>query len=159
MAQAFIGIGSNLADPLHQVQTAIAELAQLPKSTFLKSSSFYRSKPLGPSDQPDFINAVVSLETELAPLSLLDALQEIELKHGRVRDLHWGPRTLDLDLLLYDSLELQSEKLVLPHHGLKNRIFVLKPLVEIAPELTLPSGESIIALLARCDGEIIKIVS
>ncbi len=157
MTQAFIGIGSNLADPLRQVQTAIRELSQLPNSTFLKSSSLYRTKPLGPSAQPDFINAVVALETALSPLSLLDALQALELQHGRVRNLRWGPRTLDLDLLLYEQLELKSARLILPHPGLKSRIFVLKPLAEIAPALILPSGESITTLLAQCDDEIIKL--
>ncbi len=157
MQPVFIGIGSNLKDPLHQVQTAIAELVQLSKTIFITSSSFYRTKPLGPTDQPDFINAVIALETELTPLELLDALQAIELQHGRVRDRRWGPRTLDLDLLLYDQLTLQSERLTLPHSGLKNRIFVLQPLAEIAPELMLPSGESIRGLLAQCQDEIVKL--
>lgn len=157
MALVYIGIGSNLEDPLQQVQNAIIELAQLPASQLVKSSSLYRSKPLGPKDQPDFINAVIALETQLPPLSLLDALQALELQYGRVRTSHWGPRTLDLDVLLYDQQQLQTERLILPHPGLKNRIFVLKPLMEIAPELVLPSGERLADLLMQCHDEIIKL--
>lgn len=148
--RAFIGLGSNLAAPLTQVTRAVQELAELPHSRLLEQSPWYRSPPMGPADQPDFINGAVLLATGLSPLALLRAMQAIELAHERRRERHWGPRTLDLDLLLYDDLTLQDPQLQIPHPGLRQRNFVLYPLADIDPQLTLPSGEPIASLLAQC---------
>lgn len=141
-ARAFIGLGSNLLSPLRQVRQAICELAQLPASRLRAVSSLYRSDPLGPSGQPDYINAVAAIDTRLTPLQLLDGLQAIENRHGRRRGaVRWGPRTLDLDLLLYGDAVLDEPRLTLPHPEILQRAFVLRPLAEIAPELCLPGGQ------------------
>lgn len=149
-ATVFIGLGSNLDDPVAQVEQALEELERVPGSHCTLRSHLYRSAPMGPQDQPDYINAVAALETSLDPVSLLDALQEIEQRHGRVRKgKHWGPRTLDLDLLLYGEQCINSSRLQVPHPGLRERGFVLVPLYEIAPELVLPGGESLGDLMQR----------
>lgn len=141
MARAYIGLGSNLESPLEQVCRAMAALRQLSQTTLLMASPLYRTAPMGgPPGQADYINAVVALETILDPIELLDALQAIENAHGRVRTEHWGPRTLDLDILLYDELVMETERLTLPHPGLLQRGFVLYPLADIAPDLVLPDG-------------------
>ncbi|KJY83638.1 2-amino-4-hydroxy-6-hydroxymethyldihydropteridine pyrophosphokinase [Vibrio galatheae] len=141
MITVFIAVGSNLSDPVTQANAAIDALKQLPKSQFVRASSLYSSTPMGPQDQPDYINAVVEITTELTPLELLDCTQAIELEQGRVRkEERWGPRTLDLDILLYGNEVMDSERLVIPHYGMKQREFVLYPLAEIAPSLTLPCG-------------------
>jgi 2-amino-4-hydroxy-6-hydroxymethyldihydropteridine diphosphokinase len=145
----FIAIGSNLQNPLQQVMTATDQLNHLPESKMLQASSCYQSPPLGPSDQPDFINRVVALETPLEPEPLLDSLQAIEQTMGRVRTVRWGPRTIDLDILLYGNQVIQSQRLTIPHAGLKDRAFFLYPLAEIAPELILPNGEKIVDLLPK----------
>src|SRR5690606_11032591 len=135
MARAYIGLGSNLDDPLAQVQRALERLAQLPDTQLIGQSRLYRSAPVGPEGQPDYINAVACLNTTLAPETLLDQLQHLEHQQGRVRSLRWGPRTLDLDILLYDALVLQTPRLTLPHPEMINRNFVLHPLSELAPDL------------------------
>jgi len=141
MITVFIAVGSNLGDPVSQANVAIDALKKLPKSQFVQTSSLYSSTPMGPQDQPDYINAVVELTTELTPLELLDCTQRIELEQGRVRkEERWGPRTLDLDILLYGNEVMDSERLTVPHYGMKEREFVLYPLAEIAPNLTLPCG-------------------
>lgn len=145
---AFIGIGSNLDNPLLQVQTALRELAELPKTELIQSSSLYRTPPMGPPGQPDYINAVVELATALGPIDLLDQLQALEATHGRVRDIHWGPRTLDLDLLLYGNQAIYTARLSVPHPGIAERPFVVLPLAEIAPTLEIPSLGPISALRA-----------
>jgi 2-amino-4-hydroxy-6-hydroxymethyldihydropteridine diphosphokinase len=144
----FIGLGSNLADPITQIKQAISAISMLEQSQVIAVSSLYGSKPMGPADQPDYVNAVLQLSTQLAPLALLDALQHIENISGRVRkDQRWGPRTLDLDVLLYGQQIINNERLTVPHYGMKEREFVLIPLAEIAPELVLPSGEKLQQLL------------
>lgn len=140
MARAYIGLGSNLDQPARQLCQAIDTLRKTPDLQIISVSSLYRSAPMGPADQPDYINAVAELTTSLAPLELLDVLQSIENLQGRVRDRHWGPRTLDLDILLIDGLKLDEPRLILPHPGLFQRNFVLYPLAEIAPDLVLPDG-------------------
>lgn len=148
MISVFIAVGSNLSDPVSQANAAIDALKQLPKSEFVKTSSLYSSTPMGPKNQPDYINAVVEIKTELTPLELLDCTQAIELEQGRVRkEERWGPRTLDLDLILYGNEVIDSERLVVPHYGMKEREFVLYPLAEIAPNLTLPCGTRLEDLL------------
>ncbi|MGF1720075.1 2-amino-4-hydroxy-6-hydroxymethyldihydropteridine diphosphokinase [Vibrio kyushuensis] len=152
MAIVYIAIGSNLADPVGQANDAIEALKHLPKSTLLSASQLYSSSPMGPQDQPDYINAVVAIETQLTPLELLDCTQTIELEQGRVRkDERWGPRTLDLDIILYGNDVIDSERLIVPHYGMKEREFVLYPLAEIAPNLTLPDGTELQHLLSKVD--------
>lgn len=145
---AWIGLGSNLDAPRRHVETALEELDRLPLCRRLHHSRLYRSRPVGPADQPDFINAVALVATRLSPLALLDQLQALEQRHGRVRGRHWGPRTLDLDLLLFDDRQLALPRLTLPHPELVNRAFVLRPLAELAPQLRLPDGRAIATLAA-----------
>lgn len=135
-----IGLGSNLADPEAQLTLAAQALAHLPDSRLTALSSLYHSAPMGPDDQPDYLNAVAMLDTRLPALALLDALQAIELAQGRVRERHWGPRTLDLDLLLYGGERIDTPRLQLPHPGLRQRPFVLLPLSELSPELVFADG-------------------
>lgn len=152
MITAFIAVGSNLSDPVGQAQNAIEALKGLPSSEFIQSSMLYSSTPMGPQDQPDYINAVVEIKTKLTPLELLDCTQAIELEQGRVRkEERWGPRTLDLDIILYGNEVIDSERLVVPHYGMKEREFVLYPLAEIAPNLTLPCGSRLEDLLKIVD--------
>ncbi|EIE1226622.1 2-amino-4-hydroxy-6-hydroxymethyldihydropteridine diphosphokinase [Vibrio vulnificus] len=152
MITAYIAIGSNLADPVSQTKSAIEALKTLPKSRLLVASQLYSSTPMGPQDQPDYINAVAAIETELTPLELLDCTQAIELEQGRVRkEKRWGPRTLDLDIILYGDEVIDSERLTVPHYGMKEREFVLYPLAEIAPNLTLPDGTELSRLLTLVD--------
>jgi 2-amino-4-hydroxy-6-hydroxymethyldihydropteridine diphosphokinase len=138
MTAVFIGLGSNLDNPERQVVTAISKLELLPESSLIKCSSLYRSAPMGPQDQPDFINAAIKLETRLTADRLLALTQQIELEHGRIRTVHWGPRTLDLDLLLFGNMIIHTEKLTVPHPHIASRRFVLEPLLEIDPEITIP---------------------
>ena len=140
--RSYLGLGSNLSDPESQLHRAVAALSALPDSTFVTVSSFYHTAPMGPQDQPHFVNAVAALDTCLSPEDLLCALQRIEQAQGRVRNqetVRWGPRTLDIDILLYGTLHIISETLQIPHPGLTERDFVLRPLLEIAPNLVLPS--------------------
>ncbi|OYY74557.1 MAG: 2-amino-4-hydroxy-6-hydroxymethyldihydropteridine diphosphokinase [Gammaproteobacteria bacterium 28-57-27] len=146
--RAYIGLGSNLDDPIAQVKHAIEALAGLPQSQLLRQSRLYASPPLGPLDQPDYVNAVVELETLLSPLQLLAALQDIERAQGRVRTRHWGERIIDLDLLLYADWQVDSETLKLPHPGIATRAFVLRPLAELAPMLDIPGQGALNDLLA-----------
>jgi len=146
---AYIGLGSNLDDPSDQVRRAFEELAAMPQTELRRRSSLYETPPMGPADQPNYINAVAALHTSLTPHALLDALQRIELEHRRVRREHWGPRTLDLDLLVYGAEELDDARLQVPHPGLAERAFVLLPLAEIAPELVIPGLPTPAVLLSR----------
>ena len=141
MKTVYIGLGSNLAEPGEQLKQALLSLAQLPHSDLTLVSAFYGSSPIGgPADQPNYTNACACIETRLSPETLLDQLQAIEQAHGRVRTVRWGPRTLDLDILLFGEYELTTERLTIPHQRLTERAFVLVPLLEIAPALTLPDG-------------------
>ncbi len=159
MIEVYIGLGANLDNPRAQVMRAIDELAALPDSRLLAVSSLYRSAPMILPDQaqtlpeqPDYINAVAKLETALAPHALLDALQAIEQAHERQRDgARWGPRTLDLDILLYANQQLDDERLQVPHTGMAVRNFVLYPLEELASrELDIPGVGRLADLLNRC---------
>ncbi|NDO81391.1 2-amino-4-hydroxy-6-hydroxymethyldihydropteridine diphosphokinase [Citrobacter sp. NCU1] len=144
MTLAYIAIGSNLASPLEQVNAAIQALGEIPESRIVALSSFYRTPPLGPQDQPDYLNAAIALETTLLPEALLNHTQRIELQQGRVRKAErWGPRTLDLDIMLFGDEVISTERLTLPHYDMKNRGFMLWPLFEIAPELVFPDGITI----------------
>ena len=152
---AYVGLGSNLSDPAAQVRQAMAELNGLPESELLARSPLYRTAPLGPADQPDYVNAVVSLETRLSPRGLLEALQAIERAHGRQRDgTRWGPRTLDLDILLYGDERLREPGLQIPHPEMGNRAFVLVPLADVAAEgLSVPGMGPLTELIERCPSE------
>ncbi|EKO3557434.1 2-amino-4-hydroxy-6-hydroxymethyldihydropteridine diphosphokinase [Vibrio metschnikovii] len=152
MTIAYIAVGSNLAKPILQAKQAIEALKQLPKSQFIAASSLYSSTPMGPQDQPEYINAVVVIDTQLSPLALLDCTQAIEQEQGRERKAErWGPRTLDLDILLYGDEIIDSPRLTVPHYGMKVREFVLYPLDEIAPDLSLPDGTKLSDLLSEVD--------
>ncbi|GLZ97287.1 2-amino-4-hydroxy-6-hydroxymethyldihydropteridine diphosphokinase [Klebsiella quasipneumoniae] len=148
MTLAYIALGSNLVSPLAQVQAAIHALGEIPHSRVVNVSSFYRTPPLGPQDQPDYLNAAVALETTLSPEALLDHTQRIELQQGRVRKAErWGPRTLDLDIMLFGDAVINSERLTVPHYDMRNRGFMLWPLFEIAPDLHFPDGMALRAVL------------
>ncbi len=138
---AYIGLGSNLAEPIKQVQSAIENLKNIAQSKVIKVSSLYLSKPMGPQDQDDYINAVLALETTLTPIKLLDNLQHIENEAGRVRkENRWGARILDLDIILFGDEIINNERLTVPHYGMKEREFVLLPLAEIAANLVIPAS-------------------
>ena len=154
MTLAYIAIGSNLASPLEQVNAAVQALGDIPQSRVVALSSFYRTPPLGPQDQPDYLNAAIALETALSADALLDNTQRIELQQGRVRkEERWGPRTLDLDIMLFGDAVINTERLTVPHYDMKRRGFMLWPLFEIAPDMIFPDGESLSALLAQLNAE------
>ena len=151
MSHVYIGLGSNLALPKKQIQDACASLATLPDTALIKCSSLYKSQPMGPQDQPDYVNAVALIETALSPESLLQQTQLIESQQGRIRKANrWGPRTLDLDMLLFGEQQINNEHLTVPHSGMKQREFVLYPLFEIAPDLILPCGVKLADLVMAC---------
>jgi 2-amino-4-hydroxy-6-hydroxymethyldihydropteridine diphosphokinase len=147
MNTAYIALGANLGDPAATIRAAFAALANLPDSRIRHTSSLYRTAPVGIEEQPDFVNAVAEIETRLPPESLLDALLEIEQRFGRIRAEKNGPRTLDLDILFYNDLQLDLPRLTLPHPRLHLRAFVLQPLAEIAPLMALPGRGTIAAWL------------
>lgn len=151
-SRAWIGLGSNLGDSLATVQDACDMMADLPGTRLLRRSGWYRSAPMGPQDQDDFINGVAELETLLEPEALLDGLQAIEQAHGRERGRRWGPRTLDLDILLYGERRIDSERLTVPHPGIRQRNFLLYPLRELEPNLDIP-GQGRVDELAAAIGE------
>jgi 2-amino-4-hydroxy-6-hydroxymethyldihydropteridine diphosphokinase len=149
---AYIGLGSNLSDPKGQVSKAAKEIANISASDVIALSPLYLSKPMGPQDQDDYINAVVAIETHLTALQLLDALQAIENSAGRVRkDNRWGARILDCDILLYGNDTIDNERLTVPHYGMKVREFVLLPLAYIAPDLLLPDSTPVSLLANEID--------
>jgi 2-amino-4-hydroxy-6-hydroxymethyldihydropteridine diphosphokinase len=161
---AYIGIGSNLGNKSKNVQQALDFISALQGVKVKQQSSLYLTAPWGKTDQDDFINQVVAVETDLAPLELLHKLQAIEIKLGRQRDVQWGPRTIDLDILLYGEEVIDLEELKVPHPYLKQRLFVLIPLQELNPELELPDGSKLREVLstaeARSDGkDIINMVN
>ncbi|UNC51560.1 2-amino-4-hydroxy-6-hydroxymethyldihydropteridine diphosphokinase [Enterobacter huaxiensis] len=148
MTLAYIALGSNLASPLEQVNAAVQALGEIPHSRIEAVSSFYRTPPLGPQDQPDYLNAAVVLNTALDAETLLDNTQRIELQQGRVRKAErWGPRTLDLDIMLFGHEVIHTERLTVPHYDMKNRGFMLWPLFEVAPDLIFPDGNSLKSIL------------
>jgi len=147
---AYIGLGSNLEEPLSQLQRAFAELGKLPSTRLVARSSLYRSAPLGYADQPKFVNAVAKIATKLAPQALLQALLQIEREHGRERTFRNAPRTLDLDVLLYDDVQMHEHGLTLPHPQMHLRAFVLQPLLEIAPDCAIPGIGSAQQALQNC---------
>lgn len=157
MIPAYIGLGSNLQEPIGQLRSAVIALGGLRDSRVAAVSRVYRSAAVGPGDQPDYLNAVLRLDTALAPEALLQQLQAIETSQGRIRIERWGARTLDLDILLYGELEIVTPTLTIPHPALSSRNFVLYPLADISgPNLVLPDGSDLGTLLARCPrGELV----
>ncbi len=153
MIRAYVGVGSNLEDPQAQVLRAFDELARLPDSRLTARSSLYRTAPVGHTAQPDFVNAVAGLETRLPAPRLLAELRAIEVRHGRQRNFPNAPRTLDLDLLVFDKLEIQTKSLTVPHPRLHERRFVLEPLAEIAPHVQIPRHGAAIQCLAANAGQ------
>ncbi|MDQ6646343.1 MAG: 2-amino-4-hydroxy-6-hydroxymethyldihydropteridine diphosphokinase [Pseudomonadota bacterium] len=151
MTRAYVALGSNMSDPRQQVLDAMEALAQLPDTAVVKRSSFYRTPPWGVLEQPAFVNAAVELKTSLSPHALLDALLVIEQKAGRVRAVRNGPRTLDLDLLHVDGVQLDDARLTLPHPRMADRAFVLLPLRDIAPTLPLPGGGTVAQRVRQLD--------
>ncbi len=150
MTAAFIGLGANLGDPQRQVQQAFRELDAIPHTRVVRTSSLYRSAPLGYAEQPSFVNAVAQLETALAAERLLAELQVIEVAHGRRRSFANAPRTLDLDLLLFGNAVVDAPGLKIPHPRMHERAFVLVPLLEIAPEVAIPEQGPARLLLEKC---------
>jgi 2-amino-4-hydroxy-6-hydroxymethyldihydropteridine diphosphokinase len=151
----YIGLGSNLDEPECQVRKACAEISGLPGTQLNRCSSLYRTAPIGYADQPDFVNAVAEIHTDLEPLDLLDALRAIETGHGRIREFRNGPRTLDLDILIYSDLQIVSDDLVLPHPRAHQRAFVLLPLLEIAPDCVIAGVGPARQWLQSCDHQTI----
>jgi 2-amino-4-hydroxy-6-hydroxymethyldihydropteridine diphosphokinase len=150
---AAVGVGSNLDDPVRQVDRAVARIAALDGVEMIAQSSLYQSAPLGPGDQPDYVNAVLIVETRLDPQALLEALQSIEIELGRVRDgARWGPRVIDLDLLVFGDRRIDQDGLVVPHPRMAERNFVLLPLREIAADIIIP-GLGALAGLDIDEGE------
>ena len=157
--RAYIGLGSNLADPVQQVARALDALASIPQSQLVAQSRLYRSAPLGPPDQPDYVNAVAALDTSLGANALLHHLHRIEELQGRVRNgERWGSRTLDLDLLLYGDQISHDAELTLPHPGAHERAFVLVPLCAIAPSATIPGKGKVVDLLHACHSQFIEMI-
>lgn len=150
---AWIGLGANLGQPRAQLQSAVAALAALPGSGLEAVSRLYGSAPIGPADQPDYLNAAARLHTTLPPHQLLRELQAIETAHDRRRERHWGPRTLDLDLLLFAGDEILTPALTVPHPELVRRAFVLLPLLDLDPELRLPDDTALAGLLPAVAGQ------
>lgn len=147
MSTVYIALGANLGNPMAQLTSAVAAFDTLPASRLLRRSSWYRSRAIGPGEQDDYINGVAMLETRLSPASLLLALKQLEQSNGRVQAERWAARPLDLDILLYDNLQLDSEDLQIPHPRMTGRNFVLVPLYELAPGLVLPDGSSLADLV------------
>lgn len=145
----YIGLGSNLQNPIGQIKQAILALSKLPQTTLVKTSSLYTSDSLL-AGQPRYTNAIVSISSQLIAETLLDLLQQIEHNQGRQRTQHWGARTLDLDIILYGNQQINTPRLTVPHSQMEQRSFVLIPLAEIAPDLILPNGRTITSLLAHC---------
>ena len=153
MHQAFIALGSNLQDPQAQVERALQTIATTAKIKLIKASSLYKTTPVGYDNQPDFINAVAEIETDLRPLALLHTLLEIETQHGRERQFPNAPRVLDLDVLLYENIEINTSELTLPHPRMHNRGFVMLPLAEIAPKINIGNHGYADDLAAKCDNQ------
>jgi len=156
VTRAYVGLGANLGEPARQVARALHELDGIPQTRLLKASSLYRSAPLGYASQPRFVNAVAELETGLAAGQLLEELQAIEARHGRSRSFPNAPRTLDLDLLLFGESTFETAQLAVPHPRMHERAFVLKPLLEIAPEAMVPGRGPARALLEGCPDQAVE---
>ncbi|MXP51162.1 2-amino-4-hydroxy-6-hydroxymethyldihydropteridine diphosphokinase [Pantoea sp. SoEX] len=161
MTIVYLALGSNINNPIYQIKSALAELDKIPQTKRIVTSKFYLTQPYGFKNQPNFINIVVSMHTNLSPEILLKFIQNIERMQGRIRDnnLHWGPRNIDIDIILFGNLMINSNCLTIPHYDMINRAFMLIPLVQIAPNITLPNGESIKNILDKLDISTVKILN
>ena len=158
MDRAIVALGSNIEQPLMQLSRAFKHIQKTRLIRIGQTSLVYRSAPIGPLDQPDFLNAVIAVDTQLTPIKLMETLSDIEKKMGRKRLRRWGERSIDLDLLLFSDLQFESPELLIPHPRLKERLFVLEPLIEIlGPDHCLPDGESLRDIRARCEKQIITV--
>ncbi|SET54731.1 2-amino-4-hydroxy-6-hydroxymethyldihydropteridinediphosphokinase [Nitrosomonas marina] len=153
---AYLALGSNLDHPCEQIRSAFLEIDALPGTSLIQHSSLYKSAAIAQQKQPDYINAVAKITTVLTPLELLDTLLSIELQHGRVREYRNAPRTLDLDILLYGALQINSKHLTIPHPRMIQRAFVLQPLMEISPDCCIPGHGKISQLVAACSNQTIS---
>jgi 2-amino-4-hydroxy-6-hydroxymethyldihydropteridine diphosphokinase len=152
--EAYIGLGSNLDNPVANLHSAYQAICALAGVTSPQLSPLYSSKPVGPQDQPDYVNAVLRISTTLSAQQLLSELQQIENAHGRIRNIRWGARTLDLDILLFGNAVINDANLIVPHVEMANRGFVLYPLADIAPsDLQIPGQTSLAQLLAACPAD------
>ena len=158
MTIVYIGLGSNMGNPKQHINSALKSLGDIQSTRIMQTSSLYKSKPVGPQDQADYINAVVQIDTELSPLELLDELQTIENQHGRVRKERWGPRTLDLDILMFGNEVINHERLIIPHPEISKRCFVLVPLAELAPDCVIPDKGKVKDLISNVDQEGLEVV-
>ena len=158
MTIAYIGLGSNMDSPRQHITTAIQSLGEIQSTRIINVSSLYKSKPMGPQNQDDYINAVVQIETEMEPTELLNYLQAIENRHGRVRAEHWGPRTIDLDILMFGNEIIQNDRLTVPHPQITKRSFVIVPLAEIAPDVVIPEKGLVSELLLSIDQDGLEIL-
>ncbi len=158
MTSAFIGLGSNMDFPERHIDTAITALDEMAKTRLIAVSSLYKSKPVGPQDQDDFINAVAEIDTWLDPVTLLDCLQDIENRHGRVRKKIWGERTLDLDILMYGDEKITNKRLTVPHVEMLRRAFVLVPLAEVKPDCHIPGAGSINDYLDKVNADELELL-
>ena len=156
LKRAFIAVGSNLEDPEAQVQNAFEELAMLPKTRLARVSSLYRTAPVGYEDQPEFVNAVAEIETALEPRALLDELLAIERRHGRIRDFANAPRTLDLDIALFEDTKVDEPGLTIPHPRMHERAFVMVPLAEIVPDAEIAGLGRAADVARRLDADSVK---
>jgi 2-amino-4-hydroxy-6-hydroxymethyldihydropteridine diphosphokinase len=155
--RVYIGLGSNLEDPVTQVLEAVEELEMIPDSILVSRSSLYRGKPMGPADQPDYVNAVVAMDTLLSAEDFLKELQRIEDLQGRVRDGEkWGARIIDLDLLLYGKQKINTDELTVPHPGMHERDFVIIPLAELTGDLNVPGQGRLTALINKCENHSLR---
>lgn len=156
---AYIGVGSNLDDPQFQVERGCQALTDLPRTRLVLRSPLYRSPPLGPADQPHFVNAVAALLTQLSAPELLHELKRLEGRLGRAQPVvRWGPRRIDFDVLVFGRLRLDTEELRVPHPGLAERAFVLRPLSDLAPDLMVPGLGPVRALLSRVDASALEVL-
>jgi 2-amino-4-hydroxy-6-hydroxymethyldihydropteridine diphosphokinase len=155
MNSVYIAIGSNLKKPLEQIKNAFILIREIDNINILKTSRIYWSHPLGTKNQPDFANCVILISTELSPHNLLKELQDIEKTLGKKTIMHWGPRTIDLDILLYDNLVLNSKDLIIPHPEVENRDFVLLPLNDINPNLILPNNKTVKDYIKNCINKLV----
>lgn len=159
--RCYIGLGSNLSEPIKQLNAAKNKIANLPDTTLMQLSSIYQSKALTLDDEPqnDYFNAVVEIETSLDAESLLNALQQLELGQGRTRDKRWAARTIDLDILLYGDQQIKTERLIIPHREIQNRNFVMIPLSQITPNIEIPGRGKLKKLIKNISNQILEKVS
>ncbi|PPI87988.1 2-amino-4-hydroxy-6-hydroxymethyldihydropteridine diphosphokinase [Candidatus Pantoea edessiphila] len=158
MSTTYLALGSNLNHPMHQIKTALKEIDKIPKTKRIATSQIYCTLPYGLKNQDNYLNMVVALKTKLSPNNLLKLLQEIELKQGRIRYIErWGPRTIDIDIMLFENKLINTNDLIIPHYDMINRVFMLLPLVQISPNIILPNGKRAKDILVTLDTSTIKI--